>query len=96
MTAVPPVLLLRGESNGVERQNGRLFDFAIADQLNTVRWTALSRDIWDESRANASPAWLLTTPLETTAGPRQLFTVKKATAGANDAIPKLASWTMQN
>jgi hypothetical protein len=96
MAAIPPLLLLWGESNGVESQNRRLFRFAIVYEFHAIRRAAFGRYIRNKSRTDAPPAWLFATPLKTAAGPRQLFAVEEATAGANNAIPKLAAWAVQN
>ena len=69
---------------------------SLANNFNTVGRVPSGGHIDNKTSAYTSPTGFFPSPLETAAGPRQLFTIEQLTARADNAIGQMGTRTLEN
>ena len=93
MTAVPPLLKLRSEAHGKERQHGGSRPGAWLEQLDRIGGATTGGKVGNKTTAHPTPTRLLAAPHKATAGPGKLIAIEQPAAGTDHPEAVLAART---
>lgn len=93
---MPPGLSLGRQLNGIKGGDERFGVVSLTDDFDAVGGISPGCHVDHKASANPPPARLFAMPLEATAGPGQLFSIEKATAGANHPVGEVSTGAVED
>jgi hypothetical protein len=93
---IPPILLRLRQLDKVKCHYEFVFGKSAIQDFNTVRRVFFCCQINCKASTNTSPARFFSSPLQPTAGPGKLFSVKQPTTRTDNPIAKVTTRTVKD